>query len=1104
MRQRRVSVLVLLLAVLVAVGSPACAQFEDLAALNRRISELYSAGKYGEAIPLAEKSLELTRSQKGQDHLDTATRMGWLGQLYRSQGRHADAEPLYKHSLAIREKALGPDHPDVGSSLNNLAELYETRGRYADAEPLYKRSLAIYEKALGLTHPFVGTSLNNLAGLYESQGRYADAEPLYRRSLAIREKALGPDHPDVGSSLNNLAGLYESQGRYADAEPLYKRSLAIREKALGPYHPSVGSSLNNLAGLYRAQGRYSDGEPLYKRTVSIFEMALGPDHPLVGTSLNNLAGLYESQGRYADAEPLHRRSLAIREKALGPDHPDVGNSLNNLALLYRVQSRYADAEALYKRSLAIREKALGPDHPDVGNSLNNLALLYVAQGRYADAEPLSKRTLAISEKALGPDHPLVGASLNNLAGLYESQGRIADAEPLYKHSLAIREKALGPDHPDVGTSLNNLARLHFSQRDWARAADHWRRSTSVIVRRAQRGTSDVGETLTGKGASEAAQLSYRFFGLIKAVHRLESEARHVDASLAREMFQTAQWAQGSEAAQSLAQMAARGAKGDPGLATIVRERQDLVVEWQKRDGARTAAVSQAPDKRDRAAETANVARLTEIDTRIAAIDTRLEAEFPDYAALASSQPLTVEEVQADLRPDEALVLFLDTPEWKPTPEETFIWVVTKTDMRWVKSDLGTPALTREVAALRCGLDLTAWGGDGAARCGDLLKLPPDKAPEQPSALPFDAARAHALYTALFGRIEDLIDGKHLLMMPSGPLTQFPFQVLVTKPSVAGDHRSTAWLARSHALTVLPAVSSLKALRRVTKPSGALRPMIGFGNPLLDGNQSHPQFGEYYKKQAELARTRQSCPETKFQRIASLLGLRGGVAPVTTRGGFADVTNLKSQSPLPETAEELCAVARDLKVEPSDIRLGSRATERDVKALSASGALAGYRIVHFATHGALAGQLSGTSEPGLILTPPSTATEEDDGYLSASEIAGLKLDADWVILSACNTAGGAGKSSDARGAEALSGLARAFFYAQARALLVSHWEVDSDATVKLITSAVGAISRDKNVGRAEALRRAMLAMIDTGKSHEAHPAFWAPFVVVGEGAAPRSR
>jgi CHAT domain-containing protein len=169
----------------------------------------------------------------------------------------------------------------------------------------------------------------------------------------------------------------------------------------------------------------------------------------------------------------------------------------------------------------------------------------------------------------------------------------------------------------------------------------------------------------------------------------------------------------------------------------------------------------------------------------------------------------------------------------------------------------------------------------------------------------------------------------------------------------------------------------------------------------------------------------------------------------------------------------------------------------VKELSADGTLARHKIVHFATHGALAGQLSRSAEPGLILTPPDTASEADDGYLTASEIAGLKLDANWVILSACNTAGG-----EEKGAEALSGLARAFFYAGARSLLVSHWAVNSNATVKLITTAVSELRSDPKLGRAEALRRSMLAMIDNGNAKQAHPAYWAPFVLVGEGGAGR--
>jgi Tetratricopeptide repeat len=294
-----------------------------------------------------------------------------------------------------------------------------------------------------------------------------------------------------------------------------------------------------------------------------------------------------------------------------------GASLNSLAELHVAKGRYAEAEPLFKRSLALFEKALGPDHLTLGAPLNNLAQSYHAQGRYPEAEPLYKRDLAITEKALGPDHPAVGTSLNNLARLYGAQGRYAEAEPLYQRSLALYEKALGPDHPWVASPLNNLAHLHFAQRDWARAADFWRRSTAVLVRRAQRTTDDVGQVLTAKSKTEAEQSSDQFWLLAKAVHELASEGRATDANLPSEMFQTAQWAQSSEAAQSLAQMAVRAATGDQALSRLVRERQDLVGEWQKRDQARSAAVSQASDKRDRTAESANVTRLAEIDARVA-------------------------------------------------------------------------------------------------------------------------------------------------------------------------------------------------------------------------------------------------------------------------------------------------------------------------------------------------------------------------------------------------------------------------------------------------------------------------------------------------------
>jgi CHAT domain-containing protein len=300
---------------------------------------------------------------------------------------------------------------------------------------------------------------------------------------------------------------------------------------------------------------------------------------------------------------------------------------------------------------------------------------------------------------------------------------------------------------------------------------------------------------------------------------------------------------------------------------------------------------------------------------------------------------------------------------------------------------------------------------------------------------------------------------------------------------------------------VPSVASLSALRNSAKASAADQPFIGFGNPLLVGNPNEAED----QRRAELANEWQRCSDIGRppQVVASV-----ETAPTPTRSPYWNAAQVRAQPPLPETARELCTVARALGVKESDldqvVKLGAQATKTTIREMNDNlHALEHYRVVHFATHGVVAGQWSDLAEPGLILTPPKDLAQADmdDGYLSASDVTQLKLNADWVVLSACNTA--AGENGNA---ETLSGLAKAFFYAGARALLASHWPVKSNATVKLITAAVEELKKsdglppESKIDRAEALRRSVSNLIKDGTDIEAHPAYWAPFVLVGGGAA----
>jgi tetratricopeptide (TPR) repeat protein len=777
----------------------------------QRITELSREGRFKDAIPLGQRLLSGVEKMAGPEHPMTAYSLFTLAELYRLQGELAEAEPMLQRVLVLREKVLGPEHPDVAATLQSLAFLTISQARYRQAQQYAERALAIRTRALGAEHPDTAMTLVTLGRIHHNEARYAEAEQLFKQALAIFEKTQGPEHINVAVALNNLSQVYKEQGRLALAEPALQRALAIQEKQFGPDSIFISAMLNNLGELNRAMGRNAEAEALFRRELQISEKALGPDHPEVATSLGNLATLFTSMGRAAEAEGLLWRALAINEKAFGPDHPSVATALNNLANAISGMNRLTEAEGLFRRSLAIREKQFGADSASAALALDNLAALMHQGNRFAEAEPLARRSLEIREKLFGPDHLDTSNSLNSLAALLDNLKRHAEAGPMLERAVAIRRAALGESHPLLAVSLHNLASHYLDVEDWQAAYAAFKRATDIWI--ARRGGGSGGQD----DRAEIREHADPFLGLVIAAHEL---AKTADAEkrdrLRDEAFATAQWVTELGAAAAISGMSARLAAGGGPLGQLVRTRQDLAEEAAVLDRSLIAAVSRPAEARNAGAELSLRQQAAAIAVKLDEVDKALGGSFPQYTSLTTATPIAVADAAGLLSPAEALVLML------PTRDATFVWAVTQRQTRWVRVPMPSQALSRDVASLRCGLDFQGeWSGEAAGRCIDLLH--PAALPSEAAALPFDLSRAHALYAALLGPVEDVIAGKQLLIVPSGALASLPFQVLVTEPPPVaiptdpGGYGQAAWLAKRAAITVLPSVASLRSLRRLARP-----------------------------------------------------------------------------------------------------------------------------------------------------------------------------------------------------------------------------------------------------------------------------------------------
>ncbi len=787
------------------------------------------------------------------------------------------------------------------------------------------------------------------------------------------------------------------------------------------------------------------------------------EEPLDRAKLLNVeVNLLSQQARYGEAIPRAMEALALREQVLGPTHPDVALSLNELALLLQATGDYAGARPLLERALRIREQALGPTHPDVAQSLHNLALLLEATGDSAGARPLLERALRINERTLGPTHPDVALSLSSLALLLQATGDSAGARPLLERALRINERALGPTHPGVALSLNNLAFLLGATGDYARAGPLYERARLVDLALSRANVELEDEALRGlRRRFDSERALKRYASLMAAIAREPQRDRRA-ASPAAAVFLVAEQGRGGAAQAALNRAGARAAAGNAATASLARQVQELrnrLAAARKRVAAEYGQPAAQQDAGRLASAQQQVVRL---ERELEEATGRLRVAFPRHADLAAPDPIDVAAAEALLRTDEALVSYLTLDD------RLLVWVIRPgRALVYRDQELKSSALTALVQGVRKSADQSVNADLSAERL-----------------VPFDVGGAYELYQRLLGPVAAELGGvKHLIVVPDEVLLPLPFGALITKaegegfqrlaelhargatpgPSELREYGTLAWLAREYAISVLPSATSLRALRQIARARGTeVEPFVGFGDPVFEGAGRE----------------------------------RGGAMPAA-RGAGVNVADLRRLNRLPGTRDELLAVATALKADPGTaLYLDVRATKPQVMSLNRAGRLGRARVLSFATHGLLAGEVLGLRQPALALTPPVQATEADDGLLALDDIVGLKLTStEWVVLSACNTGAGDGSG------EGLSGLARAFFFAGAPTLLVSHWSVEDRAAQALMTKVFEGYSKSRAAPRAELVRQGMLGLMSGAQgptAYFAHPFAWAAFFLVGEG------
>ena len=873
----------------------------------------------------------------------------------------------------------------------------------------------------------------------------------YDEALRIAEQAF--EHASIYRIHHHLRQLLRFAVWRGDIEEAKRYLTELEINRLGKTRQS-GIHLGRTM-IAEAEGRWADMERDAREWKShIIYNSSGDWVPnALSFIVDYIAISLTEQGRLQEAELVLRERLLEEVKRFDSSRAaNVAELYADLAKVYLRAGRLEDALALARQSCIIAKKLKMGWGSLIGGLLE--CIWFQANAQFAMRRFKPARAMYDQIKAeFAPINPqaferYVLDEPNRLLTLILTRPE-ADTGAVIDGLIARLSERLGPKHYRSAEAKAMKAALLARSGKSQAALPLFREAFAVMSKRSQ----SAGEGDAGLVRQRFVYLSEIYLDAIAEVL-----AGKQTPSLVEEAFRVAAEARAQRVGAAVSASVSRSRIADPALAELARREQDA----QRQIGALQKLLANATLRgASEAARDGLRARVNGLRAARNAIVKELEQRFPAYAEIIKPKPPSRASLQRTLRRGEALVSFYFTERRGLT------FVVPKSGpVTLVDSAVSRREIAKRVKPLRAALD------PDAATVGDIPA--------------FDVKAAWSLYRDLLHPARSALEGaSHLVVVNHAAMGQLPLSVLTTEPVklarrdlLFAEYRGAPWLARRWSNAVVASEAAFVAGRSTPSPPSERRELVAFGDPVFRAGQA-----------ARVELTSAAPVQSRG------LKLRRRSVPRTLRLRTASISDL---SPLPDTRDEVKAIAVALQANlGEDVFLGAEASESRVKSTD----LSNRRVIVFATHGLVPGDLDGLSQPALALATP--AAEGEDGLLTLSEIMGLRLNADLVVLSACNTAAG-----DGAGAEAISGLARGFLYAGARALLVSGWPVET-TSARILTTKLFERQKKEKTTWPEALRRTSLALAEEevyrlkdGRAafSYAHPLFWAPFFIVGSSGA----